>query len=90
MQMAADVLQCPVEVPDGMELGALGAAMCAAVATGLHADYPAACAAMTRCSRRFLPHANLAPTYAAKYAQFARLLGALEPAWTDLAWHGQG
>ena len=61
MQMAADVLQCPVEVPDGMELGALGAAMCAAVATGLHADYPAACAAMTRCSRRFLPHANLAP-----------------------------
>ena len=39
--------------PTGMELGALGAAMCAAVAVGLHADYPAACAAMTRCSRRF-------------------------------------
>ena len=34
MQMAADVFQCPVEVPDGNELGALGAAMCAAVAVG--------------------------------------------------------
>jgi L-xylulokinase len=89
MQMAADVFQCPVEVPDGMELGALGAAMCAAVAVGLHADYPAACAAMTRCSRRFTPQADFAKTYAAKYQRFTRLLGALEPAWADLAWNGR-
>lgn len=90
MQMAADVFQCPVEVPDGVELGALGAAMCAAVAIGLHADYPAACAAMTRCSRRFLPRANHAKTYVAKYSRFARLLSVLGPTWADLAWHGPG
>jgi L-xylulokinase len=88
MQMAADVLQCPVEVPDGKELGALGAAMCAAVAVGIHADYPAACAAMTRCSRRFVPQANCVPVYAAKYARFMTLLAALAPAWADLAWSG--
>jgi len=89
MQMAADVFQRPVEVPDGNELGALGAAMCAAVAVGLYADYPAACAAMTRCSRRFSPNADLAKTYAAKYTRFTRLLDALEPAWADLAWSGR-
>ncbi|MHB8954800.1 MAG: FGGY-family carbohydrate kinase [Pirellulaceae bacterium] len=86
MQMAADVLGCPVEVPDGNELGALGAAMCAAVAVGVHADYPAACAAMTRCSRRFVPRADPAMAYAAKFQRFTRLLSALEPAWPDLAW----
>jgi len=86
MQMAADVFQCPVEVPDGDELGALGAAMCAAVATGLHADYPAACAAMTRCSRCFRPQADAVPVYAEKYQRFTTLLGALEPAWPKLAW----
>jgi L-xylulokinase len=89
MQMAADIFQRPVEVPDGKELGALGAAMCAAVAVGLYADYPAACAAMTRCSRFFLPNPDLAKTYAAKYARFTRLLGALDPAWADLAWNGR-
>ncbi len=89
MQMAADVFQCPIEVPDGNELGALGAAMCAAVAVGLHADYPAACAAMTRCSRRFLPQPDAAQTYAAKYARFTRLLDALQGAWAHLAWNGR-
>jgi len=88
MQLAADVFQCPVEVPDGVELGALGAAMCAAVASGIHADYPSACAAMTRCSRRFEPREDPAQIYAAKYARFAKLLETLEPAWSDLAWHG--
>ncbi len=33
-QMFADVLQAPLEVMSGTELGALGAAMCAGVATG--------------------------------------------------------
>ena len=31
MQMLADVFQVPVEVPEGSELGALGAAICASV-----------------------------------------------------------
>jgi L-xylulokinase len=88
MQMAADVFRCPVEVPDGNELGALGAAMCAAVAVKLHADYPAACAAMTRCSRRFVPQEDSVSIYAAKYKRFTALLHALEPAWADLAWTG--
>jgi L-xylulokinase len=90
MQMAADVFQCPIEVPDGTELGALGAAICAAVAVGMHADYPAACAAMTRCTRRFEPRAELAGTYAAKYERLERLLETLAPAWGDLAWNQDG
>lgn len=86
MQMAADVFQCPVEVPDGAELGALGAAMCAAIAVGIHADYRAACNAMTRCSRRFVPRGDEVKVYAAKYERFVKLLETLAPAWPKLAW----
>lgn len=86
MQMAADVIQCPVEVPDGVELGALGTAMCAAVATGMHSDYRSACAAMTRCSRRFEPRGEYAAVYADKFGKFLRLLETLESAWSALAW----
>ena len=60
-------------------IGRLGPAMCGAVAVGLHSDYPAACAAMTRCSRRFVPQADLAKTYAAKFQRFARLLAHSNP-----------
>jgi sugar (pentulose or hexulose) kinase len=61
----------------------------AAVAVGLCADYPAACAAMTRCSRFFPPNPDLAKTCAAKYTGFTRLLGALAPAWADPAPNGR-
>jgi len=84
MQMVADVLQVPVEVPEGTELGALGAAICAGVAVGCHADYPAACEAMVRLSRWFVPNPGLAKVYQAKYIRYQRFLEAMEPAWKDL------
>jgi len=84
VQIVADVFQVPVEVPEGTELGALGAAMCAAVAVGIHADYRAACEAMVRLSRRFLPDPDLAELYRSKYTRYQRFLEAMEPAWKDL------
>jgi L-xylulokinase len=84
MQILADVFRVPVEVPEGTELGALGAAMCAAVAVGIHADYRAACEAMVRLSRRFSPNPDLAKVYEAKYTRYQRFLEAMEPAWKDL------
>ena len=84
MQIAADALQTPVEIPDGAELGALGAAICAAVAVGIYPDYPSACAAMVRIARRFEPDPRRADVYRAKYARYRQLLSALYPAWQNL------
>ncbi len=90
MQIVADACQVPVEIPEGTELGALGAAICAAVALGWYADYRSACAAMVRVSRRFEPNPALAATYDAKYARYRRLLEAMDPAWSDLSWKSCG
>jgi L-xylulokinase len=81
VQMIADAFQVPVQVPDGSEFGALGAAICASVAAGCHADYPSACQAMVRFSRRFQPRCELASYYAAKFERYQRLAAALDNFW---------
>jgi L-xylulokinase len=86
LQMFADILQIPVEVPAGTELGALGAAIGAAVAVGLHDGYPAACEAMVRIDRCCEPDAALADLYRVKYARYQRLLEVLAPVWSELVW----
>jgi L-xylulokinase len=82
VQMFADCLQLPVEIPAGSELGALGAAICAAVACGEYPDYPAAVAAMTRLDRRHEPDPVLGPVYAAKYNRYQRAVAALDSLWS--------
>jgi L-xylulokinase len=84
MQIVADAVQLPVEVPDGSELGALGAAICAAVAAGIHPDYQAACRAMVRIARTYAPNPQHAEIYRTKYDRYQRVLAALHPAWQDL------
>jgi L-xylulokinase len=75
----------PVEIPDGGELGALGAAICAAVAVGVYPDYPSACAAMVRIARRFQPDPRQADLYRVKYERYRRLLAALQTEWQGLS-----
>jgi L-xylulokinase len=86
VQMFADILQVPVEVPAGTELGALGAAIGAAVAVGLYPSYEAACAAMARIARTCEPHRSLADLYRTKYARYQKILAAMAPLWSDLVW----
>jgi len=76
-QMFADVFQVPVEIPDGSELGALGAAVAAAVACGIHPTYEAAVAAMTRVARRHDPDPARREIYAARYAKYLKAVSAL-------------
>jgi L-xylulokinase len=85
-QIFADIFQVPVEVPAGTELGALGAAICASVACGLHASYEDACQAMVRMARMHGPDRSLTDLYEKKYARYTQLLDVLAPAWSDLAW----
>jgi L-xylulokinase len=84
MQMVADAFQVPVEVPEGSELGAKGAAICASLAAGFHPDYETACAEMVRFSRHFVPNPELAKLYQAKYTRYEKFLQAMEPTWRDL------
>jgi len=79
VQMFADIFQLPVEVPDGSELGALGAAIAAAVACGAHASYELAVAAMTRVARRQQPNPELASVYAVRYHKYRAAVEALGP-----------
>jgi len=79
VRMFADIFQLPVEVPEGTELGALGAALAAAVACGVHGSYEQAVAAMTRVARRQEPDSALAEVYAARYRKYRAAVAALGP-----------
>lgn len=64
MQIYADVLGCDMEISDNPQSCALGAAMAGAVAAGIHADFAAATAAMTRLSeKRYAPVAENTAIY---------------------------
>lgn len=72
-QIFADVTGLPVSVADGEELGALGAAVTAAVALGRHPDIETAAKAMCRTARTVHPDPNLRDFYEARYRDFLRL-----------------
>ena len=74
MQCYADVLNLPIAVIDSEQGPALGAAMHAAVAAGVHSDIYAAAAAMGRVRRGvYVPDARRARAYDELYALYVRL-----------------
>lgn len=82
-QLFADALGLPIEVTDGSELGARGAAISAAVAVGLHGSMQDAVSKMVRLVDRFEPDADQHGAYDKKYRRFrdtTRALGALASA----------
>ena len=82
VQIFADVLELPVETVTGVrELGALGAAMAAAVSAGLFADYGEAAAAMVKISAPVLPDPGVFPVYRKKYETYTRICDALDQVW---------
>ncbi len=72
-QIFADTSNRPVEVVDAPEVGALGAAICAAVAGGLYHNLNEAVAAMSRISRRHEPVAENVAILETRYREFNRL-----------------
>jgi len=69
-QLFADALGLPIEVTDGSELGARGAAICAAVAVGLHGSVRGAVGNMVRVTSRFEPDLERHDFYGRKYRRF--------------------
>lgn len=72
-QVFADTCNRPVEVVDALEVGALGGAICAAVAGGLYSSLEEAVAAMSRITRRHEPIPENVAILEQRYREFMRL-----------------
>ncbi|GAK55176.1 L-xylulose kinase LyxK [Candidatus Vecturithrix granuli] len=80
-QMFADVLQAPLEVMSGTELGTLGAAMCAGVATGHFPSLERASENMVQVVRTILPNPDNKTIYEEKYANYKKTVETLASLW---------
>lgn len=77
-QMFADCIGAPVEVPAGSELGALGAAMAAAVATKCYAGFHEAVKSMTSIEKRYEPNPVYTVVYREKYSTYREIIQKLK------------
>jgi sugar (pentulose or hexulose) kinase len=85
LQITADIFNLPTARPHTPETSGLGAAIAAAVGLGLHSDFPAAVAAMTRLGRSFEPDPAHAARYDALYrGVYRRMYERLAPLYAEL------
>jgi L-xylulokinase len=84
-QIFADALQLPVEVPEGVELGARGAAICAGLGAGVYKDHAEAVSMAVKVERRQEPDPEAIPLYLERYAEYWRLLEAMQSPWDHLS-----
>jgi L-ribulokinase len=74
MRIYADVLRRPVSVASSDQAPAVGSAIHAAVAAGVHPDVPSAAAVMGRCEQAaYLPDPDRADAYDGLFAEYRRL-----------------
>ncbi len=84
-QMFADAIQVPMEVSDGNELGARGAALSAGIGTGIYHDYAEAVQAAVSIVRVHKPNPAHTPIYQARYAEYQRLAEVMQEPWEALS-----
>lgn len=84
-EIFAATLGVTLEVPIGVEFGARGAAILAAVVTGRFPDLAAAVAAMTGLSHSTAPDPRLSALLDRRYAAYCDLHRALAPHWKAMA-----
>jgi L-xylulokinase len=84
-QMFADAIQVPMEVSDGNELGARGAALSAGIGTGIYHDYAEAVQAAVSVVRVHEPDPVHTPIYLARYAEYQRLSAVMKEPWEALS-----
>lgn len=84
MQIFADVLGVRVEVSQAEELGAMGAAMAAAVGSGMFESFQAVSERFTHIRQTFVCSSERHAYYEEKYALYCKLLAAMDPLWNQL------
>jgi L-xylulokinase len=83
-QMFADTIQVPMEISDGNELGARGAALSAGVGAGIYRDYAEAVREAVSVVRVHEPIAANTPHYLERYAEYQRLVRVMQEPWETL------
>ena len=81
VQLFADITELPIETIETEELGALGAAMAAAVAVGEYPDFKVAAQSMVKIKRRAEPKADTFGAYRKKFELYTQVTDALENSW---------
>ncbi len=85
LQIAANVFNLPCERPQLFESSGLGAAILAAVGTGLYPDFATAVHAMTRVGQVFQPQPQQVKTYDQLYRRvYQRMYRQLQPLYQEL------
>ena len=74
MQLFADAIGVPIEVPAGTQLGALGSAMAASVSVGKYPNLQEAVRNMTSLKQRFEPNPERGSIYNEKYQKYKELI----------------
>ena len=83
-QMFADTINISMEVVNGEEMGARGAAMTAGIGAGVYRDYADAVAQCVRVTGRFQPDAEATPIYLERFAEHRHLIQIMQDAWNRL------
>ncbi|MEO8354494.1 MAG: FGGY-family carbohydrate kinase [Chloroflexota bacterium] len=83
-QMFADTIQVPMEVSDGNELGARGAALSAGIGAGIYSDYAEAVREAVSVVRVHEPISANTPHYLARYAEYERVIKVMQEPWEAL------
>lgn len=84
LQMFADILQLPIEVVDGAELGAKGAAIAAAIGAGFYRDFMEASGGTVKIKKAVMPNQGRKAVYDGKYGNFIKTMNALHGLWEDI------
>jgi L-xylulokinase len=83
-QMFADTIQVPMEISDGNELGARGAALSAGIGAGIYRDYAEAVQEAVSVVHVYEPIPDNAPLYLARYAEYQQLVTVMQAPWEAL------
>jgi L-xylulokinase len=84
-QMFADTIQVPMEISDGNELGARGAALAAGIGAGIYRDYAEAVGEAVSVVRVHEPIPANTPLYLARYDEYVRLTNVMQASWEALS-----
>ncbi|MBC8507153.1 MAG: carbohydrate kinase [Chloroflexi bacterium] len=83
-QMFADTIQVSMEVTDGNELGARGAALSAGIGAGIYSDYAEAVQEAVLVVRVHEPDSTNTPFYLERYAEYQNLVDVMKRPWEAL------
>jgi sugar (pentulose or hexulose) kinase len=79
-----------MEIPDGIEIGARGAALSAGIGVGVYRDHADAVSTAVTIKRRQEPNPSATPFYLERYAEYKKLLECMQEPWDRLSRLGQG